>query len=47
MKVVDGPISAETVTLKCDSIVEEGQALAQIHSNIVVKVPLILEGLKA
>ncbi|EKD41809.1 MAG: hypothetical protein ACD_73C00515G0001, partial [uncultured bacterium] len=47
VEVVDGPISAETVTLKCDSIVEEGKMLANIHPNIVVKVPLILEGLKA
>lgn len=45
--IVDGPISAETVTLQCDQIVEEGRELAKIHKNIVVKVPLIKEGLKA
>ncbi len=47
VKVVNGPISAETVTLKCDSIVEEAKKLAAIHKNIVVKIPLIEEGLKA
>lgn len=45
--VVNGPISAETVTLQCDSIVEEAKVLSKIHKNIVVKIPLIEEGLKA
>lgn len=45
--VVDGPISAETVTLQSDSIFKEGIALAKLHKNIVVKIPLIPEGLKA
>lgn len=44
---VDGPISLETVTLKCDSIVEESKKLHTIHKNIVVKIPLMEEGLKA
>lgn len=46
-KIVDGPISAETVTLDAKSIFKESVHLAQIHKNIVVKIPLISEGLKA
>lgn len=46
-EIVDGPISAETVTLEADSIVKEARHLAKIHKNIVVKIPLITEGLKA
>ncbi|HWV38786.1 MAG TPA: fructose-6-phosphate aldolase [Vulgatibacter sp.] len=46
-EVVDGPISAEVVSTDHDGIVAEGRELAKIHSNIVVKVPLIVEGLKA
>lgn len=45
--IVDGPISAETVTLEADSIMEEARKLAKINKNIVVKIPLITEGLKA
>lgn len=45
--VVDGPISAETVTLTCEEIMKEARELAAIHKNIVVKIPLIPEGLKA
>lgn len=45
--VVDGPISAETVTLSCEEIIKEARELAAIHPNIVVKIPLIPEGLKA
>ena len=45
--IVDGPISAEVTGITCDSIVSEGRELAAIHQNIVVKVPLIAEGLKA
>lgn len=44
---VDGPISAEVVAVDYDGIVKEGRDLAKIHKNIVVKVPLIKEGLKA
>jgi transaldolase len=46
-KIVDGDISAEVVSTSCDEIVKEGRELAKIHENIVVKVPLIAEGLKA
>ena len=45
--LVDGPISAEVVSLDADAMVKEGKDLAKIHRNIVVKVPLIPEGLKA
>ncbi|HYM88078.1 MAG TPA: fructose-6-phosphate aldolase [Nitrospiraceae bacterium] len=45
--IVDGPISAEVVSLEADAMVKEGKGLAKIHKNIVVKVPLIPEGLKA
>lgn len=45
--IVDGDISAEVVSTNCDEIVKEGRELAKIHKNIVVKVPLIAEGLKA
>jgi transaldolase len=45
--IVDGDISAEVVSLKCDDMVAEGEQLAKIHKNIVVKIPLIPEGLKA
>lgn len=45
--IVDGPISAEVVSVEADAMVKEGKELAKIHKNIVVKVPLIAEGLKA
>ncbi len=47
IKLVDGPISAEVVSTDYEGIIKEGRALAAIHKNIVVKVPLIKEGLKA
>jgi transaldolase len=45
--IVDGPISAEVVSIEADAMIKEGRELAKIHKNIVVKVPLIPEGLKA
>lgn len=45
--VVDGPISAEVVSVEAEAMVKEGRELAKIHDNIVVKCPLIPEGLKA
>jgi len=45
--LVDGPISAEVVSVEAESMVKEGRELAKIHKNIVVKCPLIPEGLKA
>lgn len=46
-EIVDGPVSAETVTLTRDEIVAEGEILAAIHPNVVVKVPTMPEGLAA
>lgn len=46
-EVVDGPISAEVVATDYEGIVREAGELAEIHDNIVVKIPLITEGLKA
>ncbi len=46
-EVVDGPISAEVLATDTQGILSEGRELAKIHPNVVVKVPLITEGLKA
>ena len=46
-ELVDGPVSAEVVSLEAKGMVEEGRKLAALHSNIVIKVPIIPEGLKA
>lgn len=46
-ELVDGPISAEVVSLDAEGMLEEGRKLAAIHPNIVIKVPMITEGLKA
>jgi transaldolase len=46
-EIVDGPISAEVISTKAEGMVEEGRRLAALHRNIVVKVPMIAEGLKA
>ncbi len=46
-EVVDGPVSAEVVAIDYEGIVKEGRVLAKLHKNVVVKVPLIAEGLKA
>lgn len=45
--IVDGPISAEVVSTDYNGIISEAHELAKIHNNIVIKVPLIKEGLKA
>ena len=45
--IVDGPISAEVISLDRDGMVREARELAQIHENIVVKIPMTVEGLKA
>ncbi len=44
---VDGPISAEVISLDAEGMVREGRELATISSNIVIKVPMTEEGLKA
>lgn len=46
-EAVDGPVSAEVVGLEKDTMIQEGTRLASIHDNIVVKVPLTEEGLRA
>ncbi len=46
-EMVDGDISAEVIATDFDGIVEEGKKLAAIHPNIVVKVPMIKDGIKA
>ena len=45
--IVDGPISAEVISLDADSMVEEAIPLAQMNKNIVIKIPMSKEGLKA
>lgn len=45
--IVDGPISAEVISLDADKMVEEALELAKIHPNIVIKIPMTSEGLKA
>lgn len=46
-KIVDGPISGEVVALDYDGMMKEAEELASIHENIIVKIPLIKEGIKA
>lgn len=46
-EIVDGPVSAEVISVDKDEILREGRELAKIHRNVVVKVPLIDDGLKA
>lgn len=45
--IVDGPISAEVISLDRKGMIEEGRALAALHSNIVVKIPMTPEGMAA
>ncbi len=45
--VVDGPISAEVISLEADGMVKEARELAKIHDNIVIKIPMTVDGLKA
>jgi len=46
-EVVDGPVSAEVLATATQEILSEGRLLSKIHPNVVVKVPLIVDGLKA
>lgn len=46
-EIVDGDVSAEVISTDFDGIVKEGEALAKLHDQIVVKVPMIKEGIKA
>lgn len=47
LAIVDGPVSAEVISTDYDGILKEAHELSKIHKNIVIKVPLIKEGLKA
>ncbi|MDR2866073.1 MAG: fructose-6-phosphate aldolase [Methanomassiliicoccaceae archaeon] len=46
-EIVDGPISAEAISLDADGMIKEGRELAKIHKNINVKLPMCIEALKA
>ena len=46
-QIVNGPVSAETVALDAEGMLKEGRAFAKIHKNIIIKVPLTQQGLKA
>src|SRR5690606_31600519 len=46
-EIVDGPVSAEVLSTDFEGIVKEGMSLVEIHENIVVKVPMIKDGIKA
>ncbi|GEQ86614.1 putative transaldolase [Patiriisocius marinistellae] len=46
-KIVDGDVSAEVISTDFEGMVKEGEALAELHPQIVVKVPMIKEGIKA
>jgi transaldolase len=46
-EIVDGPVSAEVVGLDAETMLSEGRRLAELHPNIVIKVPLTEDGLKA
>ncbi len=45
--IVDGPVSAEVIATDYDGMIREGEELAKLHKNIVVKIPMIKEGIKA
>jgi transaldolase len=45
--IVDGPVSAEVISTDFEGMVREGEALAELHENIVVKIPMIKDGVKA
>lgn len=47
LKIVDGPVNMEVVGLQADEMCREGREFAKIHDNIVVKIPMIAEGMKA
>lgn len=46
-RIVDGPISAEAVSLKADEMIKEAIVLSKIHKNIVIKIPMTEDGLRA
>ncbi|MFN3480754.1 MAG: fructose-6-phosphate aldolase, partial [Thermodesulfovibrionales bacterium] len=46
-EIVNGPVSAEAVSLKAEEMIKEAETLSRIHPNIVIKIPMTEEGLKA
>ena len=46
-EIVDGPVSAEVISLKADEMIAEAMELSKIHSNIVIKLPITRDGLEA
>lgn len=46
-EIVDGPISGEVISMQCDGMVKEAREIAKIHKNMIVKIPMCEEGLKA
>jgi transaldolase len=46
-QIVDGPVSAEVIATDLEGMLREGEILHELHPNIVVKIPMILEGIKA
>ncbi len=46
-EIVDGPISAEVISLDAEGMIKEARDLAKIHDNIVVKIPMTIDGMKA
>ena len=47
LEIVEGPVSLEVISLKAEGMVAEGRKLAALADNVVVKVPMLMEGLKA
>ncbi|KAI3347114.1 fructose-6-phosphate aldolase [Clostridium botulinum] len=45
--IVDGPISGEVISMECEGMVKEAREIAEIHENMVIKIPMCAEGLKA
>lgn len=45
--LVDGPVSAEVISMNCDEMVMEARELSKMHNNVVIKIPMCEEGLKA
>jgi len=47
VKITDGPVSAEVISTQSEGMIKEAEKLSKIGKNIVIKIPMILEGLKA
>ncbi len=46
-EIVDGPISAEVISLETEGMIKEARELAKVHKNIVIKIPMTIDGMKA